>query len=147
MRRPLRLLVLITSGLIACGTSPTERDIESALDRQLQSVAGPWSGTSPAILLSFQLTEGGAGAVSGSGTMREAAAGSPLVPIGVSGSYRRPNLVLAFTGMVRNGRPVRGDVSGQYTSAGGISATLALTDVGGGTYAEQVTILLQESTP
>ena len=78
--------------------------------------------------------------------MREAAAGSPLVPITVSGSYQRPNLVLVFTGMTRNGNAVRGDFSGQYTSVGGVSSALVLTGVGGSTYSEQVAMLMQEVT-
>lgn len=144
MRGRTLLLVLVAAVASGCSTSPTERDIESALELQLRSAAGPWTGLSPALTLSFQLAEGANGALTGTGTMREAAAGSPLVPITVSGSYQRPNLVLVFTGMMRNGQSVRGNFSGQYTSVGGVSSTLMLSGVNGSTYSEQIAMLLQE---
>lgn len=145
MRRRTWLLALVAAVISGCSPSPTERDIESELERQLRSVAGAWTGMSPALTLSFQLAEGANGALTGTGTMREAAAGSPLVPITVSGSYQRPKLVLAFTGMRRNGQSVRGDLSGQYTSVGGVSSTLVLSGVDGRTYSEQISMLLQEA--
>lgn len=145
MRPRTCILVLLAATIAACSPSPTERDIESALERQLKSVAGPWIGTSQPISLSFELTQATNGQLTGSGTMQESGvAGS--TPIIVSGSYQRPTLVLGFTGMRRNGHSVRGDVTGQYASAGGVSATLVLTGVNGSTYSEQIPILLQEPT-
>lgn len=146
MRRRTCILVFLAATISACSPSPTERDIESALERQLQSAAGPWTGTSQPISLSFQLTQATNGQLTGSGTMQETGvAGS--TPITVSGSYQRPTLTLVFTGMRRDGQAVRGDVTGQYTSAGGVSATLRLSGVNGSTYSEDIPILLQESTP
>lgn len=145
MRRRTCLLVLLAAIISACSPSPTERDIESALERQLKSAAGPWIGTSQPVSLSFELTQAANGQLTGSGTMQEAGvAGS--TPIVVSGSYQRPTLVLGFTGMRRNGHSVRGDLTGQYTSAGGVSTTLVLSGVNGSTYAEEIQILLQEPT-
>ena len=141
--RPRTCILVLLATLAACSPSPTERDIESALERQLKSVAGPWIGTSQPISLSFELTQATNGQLTGSGTMQETGvAGS--TPIIVSGSYQRPTLVLGFTGMRRNGHSVRGDVTGQYASVGGVSATLVLTGVNGSTYSEQIPILLQE---
>ena len=145
MRRRTCILVLLAAIISACSPSPTERDIESALEKQLKSVAGPWTGTSQPITLSFQLTQAANGQLTGSGTMQETGvAGS--TPITVSGTYQRPTLTLVFTGMRRNGQTVRGDLTGQYTSVGGVSTTLALTGVNGSTYSEQIAILLQEPT-
>ena len=145
--RPRTCIVLLLAAMTAaCSPSPTERDIESALERQLQSVAGPWTGTSQPVTLTFELTQAPNGQLAGSGTMQETGVvGS--TPIVVSGSYQRPTLVLGFSGMRRNGHSVRGDLTGQYTSAGGVSTTLILTGVDGSAYSEQIPILLQESTP
>jgi hypothetical protein len=148
MRLRTSVLVLFAAALSGCAPSPTERDVESALEAQLRSAAGPWTGTSAKIVLSFQVTQAADGQLTGSGTMRETDIdGAVAVPITVSGSYLRPNLVFGFTGMRRNGQAVRGDVSGQYTSVGGVSSTLILTGVNGSTYGEQLPILLQETPP
>jgi hypothetical protein len=129
----------------ACAPSPTERDIVSSLERQLQTAEGDWTGTSSSIALTFALTQDADGQLAGHGTMRETdVAGALPLPIVVSGSYQRPTLVLVFTGMTRRGQSVRGDVSGQYTSVGGVSATLLLTGTDGSTYSEQIPVLLQE---
>lgn len=143
MRRRTCIPVLLAGIISACSPTPTERDIESALERQLKSVAGPWTGTSQPISLSFELTQAANGQLTGSGTMQETGvAGS--TPVVVSGSYQRPTLVLGFTGMRRAGHSVRGDLTGQYTSAGGVATTLVLIGVNGSTYSEQIPILLQE---
>lgn len=144
MRPRTFILLLLSATISACSPSPTEREIESALEKQLKSVAGPWVGTSQPISLTFELTQATNGQLTGSGSMQETGGSGP-VPIVVSGSYQRPTLVLGFTGMQRNGHSVRGDLTGQYTSVGGVSTTLVLTGVNGSTYSEQIPVLLQES--
>ncbi|HEX2208912.1 MAG TPA: hypothetical protein VHG93_14640 [Longimicrobium sp.] len=140
MRLPrLFRLLAFTLAAGACG-GPTGEDIDNELERQLRSVSGPWAGTSAALTLDFQLQEGAGNAVSGSGTMKEAAA-SGTVPITVTGTFDRPQLSLTITGMTFEGRAVQGTFQGSYTSVGGISAPLHLTATG---YSRDVTILLQE---
>lgn len=141
IRRP--LLLLLTFAISACATGPTGEDIENSLEAQLRSVAGAWTGSSPQLSLSFQLAESGSGQLTGTGTMTETGV-TGSVPITVTGSYQRPQLVLVFTGMRRNSQQVRGDASGQYTSVGGVSTALVLTGVNGSNYSEQISILLQE---
>lgn len=131
------LLALTLAG--ACG-GPTAEDIDNELERRLRSVAGPWTGTSPALTLDFQLQEGAGNAVSGSGTMKETAAPG-TVPITITGTFQRPQLSLTISGMTFEGRTVQGTFQGSYTSTGGISAPLHLTATG---YTSDVTILLQE---
>lgn len=138
--RIFRLVPLLALALAAGGCLPTGDDIDNELERQLRSVAGPWTGTSTALTLDFQLQEGSGSTVSGSGTMKEAAAAAP-VPITVSGTFQRPTLSLTFSGMTFEGRAVQGTFQGSYTSAGGISAPLHLT---GTNYTRDITILLQE---
>ena len=138
LSRLLGLLVL-TLAAGACG-GPTGEDIENELERQLRSVDGPWAGTSAALTLEFQLQEGAGNAVSGSGTMKEAAAPG-TVPITVTGTFARPQLSLTITGRTFEGRAVQGTLQGSYTSVGGISAPLRLSAEG---YSRDVTILLQE---
>jgi hypothetical protein len=138
--RPIRIALLLVVALAgACG-GPTGDDIENDLERQLRSVAGPWTGTSAALTLDFQLQQGAGNAVSGSGTMEETAAAG-TVPITVTGTFQRPQLSLTFTGMTFEGRAVQGTFQGSYTTAGGISAPLQLTATG---YSRDITILLQE---
>jgi hypothetical protein len=140
MRLPrLAWLLALTLAAGAC-FGPTGEDIDKELERQLRSVAGPWSGTSAALTLDFQLQEGAGSAVSGSGTMKEAAAPGP-VPITVTGTFQRPQLSLTISGMTFEGRAVQGTFQGSYTTVGGISAPLRLTAPG---YSRDVTILLQE---
>lgn len=132
------LLVLL---LAAAGCLwPTDEDIENEQERVLRSVSGPWIGVSPTLTLDFQLTEGTGNSVSGSGTMREAAAPA-AVPITVTGTFQRPQLTLTFSGMTFEGRAVQGTFQGSYVTTGGISAPLHLTATG---YSRDVTILLQE---
>lgn len=119
---------------------PTDEDIENEQERQLRSVSGAWIGISPTITLNFNLAEGTGNSVSGSGTMREAAAPTS-VPITVTGTFQRPQLSLTFSGMSYEGRAVQGTFQGSYTTTGGISAPLHLTATG---YSADVTILLQE---
>jgi hypothetical protein len=133
---PLLALTLATG---ACG-GPTGEDIENDLERELRSVAGAWTGSSPTLTLDFQLQEGAGNAVSGSGTMKEAAAPG-TVPITVTGTFQRPQLSITITGMTFEGRAVQGTFQGSYTTVGGISAPLHLTATG---YSRDVTILLQE---
>jgi len=140
MRKPhLFLLLALTLAAGACGDS-TGGGIDNDLERQLRSVAGPWLGVSTELTLDFQLQEGAGNAVSGSGTMKEAAAAS-AVPITVTGTFQRPQLSLTISGMTFEGRAVQGTFQGSYTTVGGISAPLHLTAAG---YSRDVAILLQE---
>ena len=134
-----RLLLVPLLALAGC-LWPTDEDIDNALEQQLRSVSGPWTGTSPTLTLTFQLTEGTGNTISGSGTMKEAAAPGS-VPITILGTFERPFLSLNFSGMNFEGHAVQGAFSGSYTSTGGISGPLHLTGTG---YSKDVTILLQE---
>lgn len=134
-----RWLLVLTLVLGGC-LWPTDEDIDNELKRQLESVSGTWVATSSALTLNFQLTEGTGTAVSGSGTMKEAAAPASI-PITVTGTFQRPQLSLTFSGMNFEGHAVQGTVQGSYTTAAGISAPLHLTGTG---YTHDVTILLQE---
>lgn len=138
LRRSCWLLAL-TLAAGACG-GPTGEDIENELERELQSVAGPWGGSSATLTLDFALQEGTGNTVSGSGTMKETAAPG-TVPITVTGTFQRPQLSLTFSGMTFEGRAVQGTFQGSYTTVGGISGPLRLTATG---YSRDVTILLQE---
>lgn len=135
-----RIIPMLVVTLAAGACLPTGEDIENELEATLQSVAGPWSGTSPTLTLDFQLQQGAGNAVSGSGTMKEAAAAG-TVPITVTGTFQRPQLSLTFSGMTFEGRAVQGTFTGSYTTVGGLSAPLQLTATG---YSKSVTILLQE---
>ena len=140
MRHPRAVLLLaLTLAAGACRGS-TGDDLENELERQLRSVAGPWSGVSTTLTLDFQLQEGAGNAVSGTGTMKEAAAAG-AGPITVTGTFQRPQLSLTISGMTFEGRAVQGTFQGSYTTVGGISAPLHLTEAG---YTRDVTILLQE---
>jgi hypothetical protein len=132
-------LLALTLAAGACG-GPTGEDIENDLEKELRSVAGGWSGTSPTLTLDFQLQEGAGNAVSGSGTMKEAAAPG-TVPITVTGTFQRPQLSVTISGMTFEGRSVQGTFQGSYTTVGGISGPLQLAATG---YSKNVTILLQE---
>jgi hypothetical protein len=133
------LLLALTLAAGACD-GPTGEDIENELETQLRSVVGPWTGTSPTLTLDFQLQGGAGNAVSGSGTMKEAAAPG-TVPITVTGTFQRPQLSLTISGMTFEGRAVQGTFQGSYTTVGGISAPLHLTATG---YSRDITVLLQE---
>jgi hypothetical protein len=135
-----RIIPLLAVALAAGACLPTGEDIENEIEATLQSVAGPWSGTSPTLTLDFQLQQGAGNAVSGSGTMKEAAVANS-VPITVTGTFQRPQLSLTFSGMTFEGRAVQGTFTGSYTTVGGINAPLQLTATG---YSKSVTILLQE---
>ena len=140
MRFPRLVSLLALALAVGACNGPTGEDIENELERQLSSVAGPWTGTSPTLTLDFQLQEGAGNAVSGSGTMKETAAAG-TVPITITGTYQRPQLSLTISGMTFEGRAVQGTFQGSYTTVGGISAPLQLTATG---YSKAVTILLQE---
>ncbi len=135
------LLVLLTA---SCGGGgPTERDIVNNLDATLQSVAGDWQGVASSpngFRLDFRLQEASNGQLSGTGTMKEDSAAA-AVPITVTGTFQRPALTLAFDGMVVDARQVKGAAQGNYTTVGGVSATLTLTGTG---YTRDIPILLQE---
>lgn len=136
-----RLVPLLAFALAAGACSgPTGEDIENELERELRSVAGPWAGTSATLTLDFQLQAGTGNVVSGSGTMKEAAAPG-TVPITVTGTFQRPQLSVTISGMTFEGRAVQGTFQGDYTTVGGISAPLHLTAAG---YTRDVTILLHE---
>lgn len=144
MRLPLPFPLLALAVAAAACAGPTQKDFEKELEKQLRSVAGPWAGISPTLTLDFELHESEAGnTVSGSGTMKEAAAPAGTLPhaIHVTGTYQRPQLSLTIMGMSFEGRVVQGTFQGSYTSAGGISAPLRLTGTG---YSKDVVILLQE---
>ncbi len=139
--RPVRARLLLALALAAGACDgPLIDDVEGDLEKQLRSVAGPWTGTSPTLTLDFQLERGAGNAVSGSGSMKEAAAPG-TVPITVTGTFQRPQLSLTITGMTFEGRAVQGTFQGSYTTVGGISAPLRLTATG---YSRDITVLLQE---
>lgn len=135
-----RIIPLLVVTLAAGACLPTGEDIEAEIEAALQSVAGPWTGASPTLMLDFELQQGTGNAVSGSGTMREAAAAA-AVPITVTGTFQRPQLALTFSGMTFEGRAVQGTFTGSYKSVGGITAPLQLRATG---YSKEVMILLQE---
>ncbi|HKP74169.1 MAG TPA: hypothetical protein VJT67_01440 [Longimicrobiaceae bacterium] len=140
MRRASLVLFALVLGVSGCGLWPTGDDIDESLDQQLRSVAGPWTGTSTPLTLDFQLTQGSGTTVTGSGTMKEAAAAGS-VPITLSGTFQRPDLSLTISGMVFEGKAMTGTIQGSYTTVAGISAPLVMT---GGGSTREVTILLQE---
>ncbi|HEY0026046.1 MAG TPA: hypothetical protein VGB24_24360 [Longimicrobium sp.] len=135
-----RIIPLLVATLAAGACLPTADDIDAELEAALQSVVGPWNGTSQTLTLDFQLQAGTGNAVSGSGTMKEAAAAG-TVPITVTGTFQRPQLSLTFSGMTFEGKAVQGTFTGNYTTVGGINGPLQLTATG---YSKSVTILLQE---
>ncbi len=139
----LRAFVLGSLLIGACGYGPTEEDINRGLEDILASVSGEWTGSSTGtnpVTLAFTLSQGGNGAVTGSGTLKETNAASS-VPITISGSYQRPVLTLKFTGMVYEGRAVEGTFQGNYTTVGGVASSLQLTAPG---YSKALQVLLQE---
>ncbi len=138
------LLVLMTTscGGGGGGYGPTGQDIDNSLKEMLQSVSGNWTGLGSApniITLEFKLTESN-GMVSGTGTMKEENAAAS-VPITITGTFQRPVLTLAFSGMVYESRQVSGTMQGSYTTVGGIGAPLKMTATG---YAKDVAVLWQE---
>ena len=140
------LLVLLTSacgGGSSGGLGPTQGDIEANLEAQLKSVAGEWTGVAPSpgtLSLAFQLQEGSNGQVTGTGTMRENASAAS-VPITITGTWQRPVLTLTFNGMIVDAKTVTATTQGNYTTVGGIAATLNLVAPG---YTRQIPMLLQE---
>jgi hypothetical protein len=139
--RPVHTALLLALALAAAACDgPTGEDIDNELETQLQSVAGPWSGTSTALTLYFQLQNGSGNTVSGSGTMKETGAAG-TIPITVTGTFQRPQLSLTISGMTFESRAVQATFQGSYTTVGGISAPLHLTATG---YSRDITVLLQE---
>lgn len=140
-------VALILLGLLApaCFSPPTAEDIDRSLEQILSSVDGVWTGASAGsdlLTMNFQLQQGTGTAVSGSGSMKEAAAPTS-VPITVTGTYVRPNLSLTISGMVFEGRAAQGTIQGNYITVGGVSAILRLTGAG---YSRDIPMLLQEGT-
>ncbi|MEJ7758599.1 MAG: hypothetical protein WKF55_03285 [Gemmatimonadaceae bacterium] len=138
----LRAAVLGSLFLAAC-SGPTEEDINRSLEDILASVNGEWTGSSTGanpVTLAFTLSQAGNGAVTGSGTMKETNAAAS-VPITIAGSYQRPALTLAFSGMVYEGKTVAGSFQGNYTTVGGVGSSLQLTAPG---YSKALPVLLQE---
>jgi hypothetical protein len=115
--------------------------MEEMIDDELRSVAGPWNSRIGNSVLEFSLTQAPDGRVQGTGTMREGV--SAPVPIAVSGTYRRPNLSLTFTGIVFEGREVVGTFDGAYTSIFGVQSTLRLTAEG---YSKSLFLMLSEGS-
>lgn len=143
--------VIVLCGLLtmsACAyTGPTEPEINESLTRStedaVQSAAGPWVGQvlGGILRVDFSVAQAPDGRLEGSGTMREGQVAA--VPITVSGTYRRPNLSLTFTGMVFEGREVVGTFEGTYNSFTGITSTLRLAAEG---YSRSLSLWLSEST-
>lgn len=128
----------------ACVPTVTGEDIERELERELESVEGPWHGTSygsTQLTLDINLQQGAGSTVSGSGTMREASAPN-AVPITVTGTFVRPNLSLTFNGMVFEGHAAQGTLQGAYTTVGGLLEPLHLTGTG---YTRDIQVLLAET--
>lgn len=120
----------------ACACSgPTSPTINEALAQQteeaVRSAAGPWWGTASGGVLrfTFSLTEAPDGRLQGTGTMRELNV-AEAVPITVSGTYRRPNLSLTFTGIVYEGREASATFTAEYTSFGTVVGPLTLAGEG-----------------
>ncbi len=146
-QRALASLAALAFGVGACSTFPTQGEIESSLDAQLASVTGDWTGAAipdPALTLRFHLAEAADGQVTGTGSMQERGATAPA-PLSITGSYRRPDLALAFDGMIVAGHVVHGTFHGRYTTVGGVGDTLVLTGVNGDAYTQRVSVLLQET--
>ncbi len=138
------LLVLMTTscGGGGGGYGPSGQDIDNSLTEILKSVAGNWTGIGGppnAITLDFKLTESN-GMVTGTGTMKEESAAA-AVPITITGTFQRPVLTLAISGIVYESRQVSGTMQGSYTTVGGIGAPLKMTATG---YAKDVAVLWQE---
>ncbi len=143
IRLLLAALLCLGAAIPACSSSPTEQEIIDALEEELRSVEGGWTGMASGgsqLTLDFQLQAGAGNAVSGSGTMREQP-GAATVPITVTGTFNRPALSLTFSGMTYQGHAVQGTISGSYTSVGGVAGNLLLTGTG---YSTTVQVLLQE---
>lgn len=139
---PAFAVLLLVFSAAACDPSPTEDDIERAIEQELSSVVGPWQGTSTGsnlLTLDFQLQAGAGTAISGSGTMKEGNAAS--VPITITGTFSRPQLSLTISGMMFEGRAVQGTFQGSYTTVGGIIDVLHLTATG---YTRDIQVLLTE---
>lgn len=100
---------------LSSGVGPTEDDINNALEQALASVNGGWTGIIDGnqARLSFTLTQGAGGAVSGTGTIKHVSAAS-ATPITISGTFNRPSLSLTFQGMVYEGTTVQGVMQGNY---------------------------------
>lgn len=141
---PARLALIGSLLLGACGVGPTEQDIINALNDELASVNGDWTGTSTnpsgVLSLTFSLTQGANSSVTGSGTMKETSAPS-AVPMTITGTYQRPVLTLTFNGMVYESKSVQGAFQGNYTTVGGVLSNLQLTGTG---YSKTIAMLLQE---
>lgn len=145
---PIAVLAVLALANASCGGGgggygPSEQDINNSLEATLQSVSGDWTGLTDGpngIQLEFKLQEAANGHVSGTGTMKETNAATPI-SVNVTGTFNRPLLSLTFEGMVFETRAVTGAVQGNYTTVGGIGTTLRLTAPG---YSRDMGVLLQE---
>ncbi len=143
---PIAVLAVLALANASCGGGgygPSEQDINDSLEATLQSVSGDWTGStheSDGIRLEFKLQEAANGHVSGTGTMKETNAATPI-SVNVTGTFNRPLLSLTFEGMVFETRAVTGAAQGSYTTVGGIGTTLRLTAPG---YSRDMGVLLQE---
>jgi len=138
------VVIAFLCALPACKGNPldTVPDLTAVkLDLKAGSVAGPWRGTSVDLTLAFDLQEAGT-AVSGGGSITENGVTNDS-RYTVSGTYQRPQLTLAFTGMVYQGRTVEGRFQGNYDSSRGVRGTLHLK---GTDYSKDTDLLLQETS-
>ena len=110
------------------------------LEARSRSVSGPWTGTSPTLILTFQLQQAADNSVSGTGTLSDP--GVPdAPPYTVSGTYQRPRLSLTFSGMTYQGRAVQGTFQGNYDQVGGVMGALQLRAT---EYSKDIEMLLHE---
>jgi len=116
-----------------------QKSLGSHLEAIASSVAGPWHGSSMDLALAFDLQQDGI-AVSGGGSLTENGVTSES-RYNVNGTYQRPQLTLAFSGMVYQGRAVEGSFQGNYDSIAGVGGTLHLK---GTDYSKDISLLLQE---
>ncbi|WP_420128874.1 hypothetical protein [Longimicrobium sp.] len=95
--------------------------------------------------LNFTLTDGPAGTVFGTGTVKLKRSPETL-PITVTGTYQRPLLSLTIDGIRIDQQVLDGTWRGSYTAAGPILEALQLTPaVEGMGDTREVTILLEET--
>ncbi len=137
---PSRWLLVLALAAAACG-----RDLTEATEDEMASVAGAWTGRSPMLDLNFTLTDGPAGTVFGTGTVKLKRSPETL-PITVTGTYQRPLLSLTIDGIRIDQQVLDGTWRGSYTAAGPILEALQLTPaVEGMGDTREVTILLEET--
>ncbi len=125
-------LLAVTACACSAPASPSVNDtLAQQSEDAVRSVAGPWWGTASGgvLRLTFSLTEAPDGRLQGAGTMRELDV-AEAIPITVSGTYRRPDLSLTFTGIVYEGRQASATFAAAYTSFGIVAGPLRLAGDG-----------------